>query len=156
MNSKQSRGKNWTSAEDEALCYAWLEVSQDPIVSTNQKAETLYGKIQLKFVEICRTTNVAIDPELRGEKGIKSRWSVINKGVSKFAGCLAQVNSRRQSGSSPEDILQEALLLYNTKEKVPFGFMHCFKILENAPKWSQYAATNKVCYFFYLECGQVE
>nr|XP_029720682.1 uncharacterized protein LOC109423072 [Aedes albopictus] len=29
-------------------------------------------------------------------------------------------------------------MLYNTKENAPFSLMHCFKILEKAPKWSQH------------------
>lgn len=147
MNSScniKARGKNWTSGEDEALCLAWLDVSQDPIVSTNQKAETLYDRIHQKFAEICREKNLAVDPELRGIKGIKSRWSIVNKGVSKFAGCLAQIKARQQSGASPEDELQQALLLYNTKEKAPFSMMHCFKILVSAPKWSLHIASKQV------------
>lgn len=134
----KSRGKNWMIGEDESLCRAWLDISQDPVVSTNQKAETLYAKIQQKYAEICRENNVATDPDLRGVKSIKSRWCFINKGASKFAGCLSQIKSRQQSGASPEDVLHQALLLFSTKEGGPFNLMHCFKILEHAPKWSQY------------------
>lgn len=146
MNSKHhtTRGKNWSTNEDEALCRSWLDVSQDPVVSTNQKSETLYRRIRQKFVEICQETNVAIDFELRGEKGLKSRWSVINKGVCKFVGCVTQITSRQQSGFSPQDVLREALLLYSTKEKSPFSLMHCYHILKDAPKWSQYVALTKV------------
>lgn len=58
--------------------------------------------------------------------------------VSKFAGCVAQINARPQSGASPEDNLKKALALYATTEKTSFTMMNCFRILESAPKWQQY------------------
>nr|XP_029717001.1 uncharacterized protein LOC115260207 [Aedes albopictus] len=58
--------------------------------------------------------------------------------VSKFAGCVAQINARPQSGASPEDNLKKALALYATTEKTSFTIMNCFRILESAPKWQQY------------------
>ena len=32
----------------------WLDVSQDPIVGTNQKTEHLYEKVCGKYLEICK------------------------------------------------------------------------------------------------------
>ncbi|XP_058828373.1 uncharacterized protein LOC131688218 [Topomyia yanbarensis] len=138
MSTSKPRGKNWTHLEDEALCQAWLHVSQDPIVGTNQKSENLYGTIFDKFIEICSENCVSAQPDLRAPSGIKGRWHFINKSVSKFAGCMTQINASQQSGASPEDNLKKALTPYVTKEKSPFMMMHCYRILESAPKWQQY------------------
>ncbi|XP_062556802.1 uncharacterized protein LOC134221629 [Armigeres subalbatus] len=137
MSASKPRGKNWTQLEDEVLCKAWLEVSQDPAVGTYQKTEKLYARIFEKFVEICTMDGVP-NSELRAPSGIKSRWHTINKCASKFAGCLAQINARPQCGASPEDNLKKALALYATKEKAPFTLISCYRLMESAPKWQQY------------------
>ena len=71
MSASKPRGKNWTNLEDETLCRAWLNVSQDPIVGTNQKIENLYGRIFEKFVEVCTENSVVINPEQGAPSGIK-------------------------------------------------------------------------------------
>lgn len=141
MSESKPRGKNWTVLEDETLCQAWLEVSQDPVVGTNQRTETLYSRVYEKFVEICTEKTASVVPEQRTASGIKGRWHFINKSVSKFAGFMAQVSARRQSGASPEDNLKMALTLYATKEKSAFTLMHCYRILGCAPKWQHYHET---------------
>lgn len=78
MSASKPRGKNWTPMEDEALCRAWLEVSQDSIVGTNQRTENLYARIFEKFLEYCTENDVPGNPELRAPSGIKSQWHSIN------------------------------------------------------------------------------
>ncbi|XP_055589263.1 uncharacterized protein LOC129741547 [Uranotaenia lowii] len=137
MSSQKTRGKNWNQKEDEALCRAWLDTSQDPAIGINQRVDNLYERIHCKYTEILGESNSITFPE-RAPNGLKSRWHHINKCVSKFVGCLAQINNRQQSGASPEDILKQALTLFATSEKTPFALMNCYRILESAPKWQQY------------------
>ncbi|XP_055643784.1 uncharacterized protein LOC129779987 [Toxorhynchites rutilus septentrionalis] len=137
MSAMKSRGKNWCPDEDEALCRAWLDVSQDAAVGINQRADNLYDRIHTKFLEICVDNGVISIPE-RNSNSLKNRWHHINKCVSKFAGCLAQINGRQQSGASPEDAFKKALTLYATSEKTPFNLVNSYRILESAPKWQQY------------------
>ncbi|XP_020272637.1 protein CLP1 homolog [Asparagus officinalis] len=40
-----SRGKAFSHKEDQVLCSAWLNVSQDPILGTNQRKETMWVRI---------------------------------------------------------------------------------------------------------------
>ena len=70
MMASKAHGKNWFHLEDEALCRAWLDVSQDPIVGTNQKTEHLYEKVYEKYLEICKANGVGDHPELRAPSGI--------------------------------------------------------------------------------------
>ncbi|XP_055523031.1 uncharacterized protein LOC129717204 [Wyeomyia smithii] len=138
MSASKLRGKNWTIEKDEALCIAWLNVSTDVVVGINQNTANLYNRIYENFIEICTAKVVSSNPELRAPKGIKARWHQINKAVCKFAGCIAQITNQQQSGASPEDILKQALTLFASTEHSSFSLMHCFKILESAPKWQQY------------------
>lgn len=126
------------------MCIAWLNTSQDASVGTNQRAKTMYDRVYNNFLEICSEKQVPANPELRAPSGIKARWHHISKMVSKFAGSLAQIENRCQSGASPEDVVKEAVALFATKEKTTFTLMHCFIILHGAPKWQQYH-TVKVC-----------
>lgn len=138
------RGANWTTQEDEALCIAWLNTSQDASVGINQRATTLYDRVYQHFLAICTEKQIPGNPDLRAPKGIKARWHYISKMVSKFAGCLAQIENRCQSGASPEDMLKQAIALFSNKEKTAFALMHCYMILQSAPKWQQYHSV-KVC-----------
>ncbi|XP_055528042.1 uncharacterized protein LOC129720580 [Wyeomyia smithii] len=137
-SASKLRGKNWTIEEDEALCTVWLNVSTDAMVGINQNTENLYNRIYENFIEICTAKVVSSNPELRASKGIKARWHQINKTVCKFAGCIAQITNQQQSGAPPEDIFKQALTLLASTEHSSFSLMHCFKILESAPKWQQY------------------
>lgn len=136
-NSKhRGKGKGWSSGEDRAICKAWLDVSQDPIVSVNQKNDTMYARILLKFKDICATDGVAgEDYKSRTAQAIKSRWAKISRAVSKFVGYLSTIEKENQSGASPTDMVQNACVLYTRKENAPFSVMHCYEILHNAPKW---------------------
>lgn len=149
--SAPKRGSNWTTPEDEALCIAWLNTSQDASVGINQRAKTMYDRVYMNFLEICVEKQVPGTPELRAASGIKARWHHVSKMVSKFAGCLAQIENRRQSGASPEDVLKQAIALFATTEKTAFTLMHCYIILQSAPKWQQYHTVKVLSYFLYFQ-----
>lgn len=139
-----SRGKNWSSVEDEALCMAWLDVSQDPIISVDQKADTFYERVFASFSTVCKEKRLLIDPDTRGPTSLKARWSIILRSVNKFCGFYAQVRSRNQSGTTLSDQLTEALVLYKEDQKTNFQLMHAYRILESAPKWKEFIKQKEV------------
>ncbi|EDS42091.1 conserved hypothetical protein [Culex quinquefasciatus] len=141
--SAAKRGPNWTNEEDESLCEAWLNCSQDSIVGIQQKSDTLYERVCETFVEICNQKGLGNNPGLRAPSGIKARWHVISKACSKFAGNLAQVINRQRSGATPQDNINEALILYKKDTNHSFTHMTSFRILQNAPKWIIYESNLK-------------
>uniref|UniRef100_A0A8D8IQD4 Glutathione S-transferase T3 n=2 Tax=Culex pipiens TaxID=7175 RepID=A0A8D8IQD4_CULPI len=141
--SAAKRGPNWTNEEDESLCEAWLNCSQDSIVGIQQKSDTLYERVFETFVEICNQKGLGNNPGLRAPSGIKARWHVISKACSKFAGNLAQVINRQRSGATPQDNINEALILYKKDTNHSFTHMTSFRILQNAPKWIIYESNLK-------------
>lgn len=143
INASQSvnrRGSNWTIPEDEALCVAWLNTSQDATLDEHYRMQTLYKRVHERFLEICTEEEVSANPELRAPTGIKARWHQINKLVSKFVSYLSQVQKQPQSDDPPKDLIKQSMALFAATEKSSFTLMHCFVILENAPKWQQYNA----------------
>lgn len=53
----------------------------------------------------------------RNKQGMMNRWTRLNHAVSKFAGCMAQIQERRESGLNDEDKKNRALQLYHQNEK---------------------------------------
>ncbi|XP_055615177.1 uncharacterized protein LOC129761481 [Toxorhynchites rutilus septentrionalis] len=136
--SASKRGSNWTIPEDEALCLAWLNTSQDASVGINQRSQAMYDRVYGSFLEICTEKSVPGNPELRAPSGINARWHHISKMVSKFVGCLAQIENRCPSGATSEDFIKQAVTLFALTEKSFFTLMHCYVLLQNAPKWLLY------------------
>ncbi|KAF9624296.1 hypothetical protein IFM89_009204 [Coptis chinensis] len=60
---------------------------------------------------------------------------MINKGVSKFVGYMAQLENNRPSGTSIQDMMVRARVAYQDQEGSPFPFDHCYLMLKDTPKW---------------------
>lgn len=65
------RGRNWSQFEDEALCLAWLNISQDPITSVDQEVDTFYERILYTFWKICSEKAVSVDPNISSAQSVK-------------------------------------------------------------------------------------
>ncbi|RYR57173.1 hypothetical protein Ahy_A05g022909 isoform B [Arachis hypogaea] len=79
------------------LISGWLNVSTNPVVSTDQKEETFWSRIHSYCVEFCSDI-------IRGVVACKKRWYKINKTVAQFAGCYDQASRNIRSGSNADDI----------------------------------------------------
>lgn len=143
---KRVRGKNWSAVEDETLCQAWLDISQDPIISMDQKVDTFYERVLPSFSAISQEKGLPIDLDTRTPSSLKARWGTIQRSVNKFCGFYAQVRQRKRSGTNQSDQINEALVLYKADQKINFQLMHAFKILENAPKWKGTICQKEVCF----------
>jgi len=56
--------------------------------------------------------------------------------VHKFATCYKQAYSRKKSGSSEDDIMEDALAIYAHDTSSRFMLVSAWKLLKNEPKWS--------------------
>jgi hypothetical protein len=66
-------------------------------------------------------------------------WSIIKHDVAKFTGVRKQVSSNKESGLSPDDVLQNALELYKVKhpKQHSFVFLQCWLNLKEVPRWME-------------------
>ncbi|KAK9748422.1 hypothetical protein RND81_02G056200 [Saponaria officinalis] len=118
-----SMGKNCFSVvEDEALISAFLRVSTDCTVGTNQKMTQCGG---------IRDRNSGM---------LGSRFRRISAPIMKWVACYEEAARRRTSGMSEDDIIKEAMLIYS-----PYGtikFMHAWILLRTHNKASHCQVEN--------------
>ncbi|PLW25448.1 hypothetical protein PCANC_27251 [Puccinia coronata f. sp. avenae] len=128
---KITRQRNYSNREDIQLCELWLDVTQDPVVGTNQTGDGFWNRITKKYM-------IAILDPLQTPVGLKSRRCTLQGAINKFSACVKQIEHRNQSGATNEDKLTYALCLYSQTHRKAFAHVACCKILVNAPKWNEY------------------
>ncbi|XP_072064342.1 uncharacterized protein [Arachis hypogaea] len=127
-DQRQDSIQHWHWKEDEMLISAWLNVSTDPVVGTDQKGETFWCQIHSYCVEFCTDMT-------RGVVACKKRWYKINKAVAQFAGCYDQASRNIRSGSNTDDIKELAYKLYSTNYGQKFTFERHWNMLRLEQKW---------------------
>jgi hypothetical protein len=116
---RRTKEQNFKPDEDLLLCKTWLEISSDPVISTGQRKEGLWARIEKRY------------NKLRGEfpmrlnRALSSIWDKIRAKTGKFAGFYARVLRENQSGLTDNDKvkLHSFVLL-----KYAYGFM-CTKLV---------------------------
>lgn len=91
------RCKNFTVSEDECLVSAYLNISKDPIIGTNQPIKGYWQRITEYFHEHKST------PYDRSQSSLQQRWGDIQKETSRFCGFYVEVERRKQSGLNVDD-----------------------------------------------------
>ncbi|EEC73125.1 hypothetical protein OsI_07135 [Oryza sativa Indica Group] len=93
----KKRSKNFSEQVDKILVSAWLHVSLDPVLGTNQTRAAYWTRIYEHFYKTSKST-----PD-RSQNSLMHRWKTIQENVNKFCGYLSQIEGRRQSGVSIHD-----------------------------------------------------
>nr|XP_017245770.1 PREDICTED: glutathione S-transferase T3-like [Daucus carota subsp. sativus] len=119
----------WKWVEDKLLISAWLNVSIDPLVGTDQKTEAFWDRIH----HYCEEDNPGIIK--RGVVAMKKRWQRINEGAQKFGACYEEAQKTIGSGSNLDDINERAHILHSAKYKKKSNFDRHWFELRRQPKW---------------------
>lgn len=85
------RGKSFTPEQDEAICRAYLSITEDPIIGNSQPRSQFWVRVLQEYKE---KTN----DNQRPEACMKSRWQIIQRCCNKFRGCLKNIEAMHQSG----------------------------------------------------------
>jgi hypothetical protein len=88
------RGQSYTMKEDLLLVSAWLNISMDPVVGSNQSLGAFWQRIESYFHEHKDF------PSTRNKKSLQGRWAFINGMVQKFCGHYARAMRSRRSGTT--------------------------------------------------------
>ncbi|XP_016168043.1 glutathione S-transferase T3-like [Arachis ipaensis] len=110
------------------LISAWLNVSTDPIVGTDQKGKTFWSRIHNYCVEFCSDMT-------RRVVACMKRWYKINKVVAQFVGCYDQSSRNIRSGLNANNIKELAYKLYSTNYGKKFTFDWHSNMLRLEQKW---------------------
>ncbi|XP_074378552.1 glutathione S-transferase T3-like [Apium graveolens] len=119
----------WKWVEDNLLISAWLNVSIDPLVGTDQKAEAFLERIHQYYEE----DNPGVIK--RGVIAMKKRWSRINDGAKKFGACYEKAMKLVGSGSNLKTISDKAHELHLTTYSKKSNFDRHWFELRSQPKW---------------------
>ncbi|CEO94612.1 unnamed protein product (mitochondrion) [Plasmodiophora brassicae] len=128
---RSQRGTNFTDAEDVLLARSWLNVSQDPATGTGQSKDTFWERVEAHF---CSNTSAGE----RSARSLQSKWSTIQREVSKFVGSIfASVKALDESGTNEDEQIEKALTLFKSTnaKNSSFSYLHCWRVLRTVPKW---------------------
>ncbi|KAL3646876.1 hypothetical protein CASFOL_009420 [Castilleja foliolosa] len=107
--NQRERNPNWKIEEDIASCKAWINISEDAEVSTDQQRGKLWDRIREEFIErLGRDSN-------RPTAGLANRWQDIQQVVNKFSGYARTIERAPTSGFNAEDIMVTLLSSSNVQ-----------------------------------------
>ncbi|CAI8600318.1 unnamed protein product [Vicia faba] len=115
--------------EDILLIQSWLNVSKDPIVGVDQKAESFWLRIAANYNQYRGQWREKLGGQL------KCRWHKINGLVQKFVGCYKQAVNGKKSGTSDNDIMASAHAFFAQDEGTTFNLEYAWRLLKDEPKW---------------------
>lgn len=114
---------NYSQAEDEVLVSAYLNISKDPAIGTNQSGKSYWRRISEYYNEHTKA------PTSRTQHSLEHRWGDIQRETSKFCGAYDKVIRLKQSGKSEDDQVRSVSLLPSIRT-VSFKFVtHLFRTL---------------------------
>lgn len=115
---------NYSQAEDEVLVSAYLNISKDPAIGTNQSGKSYWRRISEYYNEHTKA------PTSRTQHSLEHRWGDIQRETSKFCGAYDKVIRLKQSGKSEDDQVRSVSLLLPSIRTVSFKFVtHLFRTL---------------------------
>ena len=137
--------KNYTEEEDLFLCRAYVSVSTDPTVGTNQKGEDFWNKVALKVSDLKNTeSEVQIVGCHRTGESIMNRWQrQIMKAVNKWNKYYKEHKDVNPSGWNEEKFIEAANDSFLQFEGHPFKWAHCIPTLHQLPRMNPLMAHNE-------------
>lgn len=103
---EKERNPNWSKQEDEALCKAWLRISEDAATGTDQSRATLWDRIWNEFNCI-----LGYQTE-RTSTHLMNRWTAIQSRLNKYSGFVRTVERTPTSGYNVEDSVSSVHIFF--------------------------------------------
>ncbi|VFQ73633.1 unnamed protein product [Cuscuta campestris] len=103
--------QKWTPEEECLLASAWADVSEHPIIGSEQTNDAMWNRIEEKFF-----TAMNNDGSYRTRDQLTSKWSHINHKVRKFIGVYEECARSQRSGTNNADVLRLAATRYQDDE----------------------------------------
>ncbi|KAK6164230.1 hypothetical protein DH2020_001094 [Rehmannia glutinosa] len=132
--ASRSRSASYNRNEDIHLCLVYLDISQNPIIGINQSKDQFWSRVEESY----NSTKPYTIVQERSKRSLQCRMQVILQVVSKFRGCVRQIENLNPSGALEQDILTRAmeLLAQNKNYKKGFKFDHVWPILKDIEKFA--------------------
>lgn len=122
-----------------AITRAYIRVSTDPIIGTDQKGATFYKRIYDSYVP-----RKPLSAVVRPFTSVETRVKQLLKECVRFSACFKSVKDMKRSGYTEDDEFWVATALFNNRkvdhprEDVgkPFRFLECWSVLRELPKFA--------------------
>ncbi|CAN6347740.1 unnamed protein product [Urochloa humidicola] len=132
--SRTTKRRHWSHEEEVRLASAWLNNSNDSIRGNDKKGDTFWKDIIAEF-----NSNAPADRQ-RDTNQLKIHWSRLKTVINDFNGCWTKATRVNKSGASDDQLMDEALKMFEVLYKKPFTLIHWWRTLKNQPKWCAYVA----------------
>ena len=135
-SSQKKHRFRFSDEEDKLLIQTWLNISKDPVVGVDQKADSFWGRIKDGYDQY-RGRRIA-----REWSTIKSRWHFLNRHCHWFCGSYQLAVTNKKSGQSEADIMDDAHMLFVQVLKTRLTMEKAWRLLKDEPKWKGEAMNN--------------
>ncbi|CAA0821043.1 DNA binding [Striga hermonthica] len=115
--------------------YAWVTVSQNAAIGTNQNSQTFWKSISEMYEE-ARVDNSKFMGQQRTIESLRNYYMRLNTNVTKWLGAYKEAYSQKSSGMSDADVETIAQKFYSGEKGTKFTHHEVFeKIMRHYPKW---------------------
>nr|XP_051190249.1 glutathione S-transferase T3-like [Lolium perenne] len=129
----KKRSTNYSEEEDVALCHAWMNISHDASVGTNQCKEKFWQRIEEHYRSVVKI------PSYRTQGSLSHRWDAILECCNRWTGTIETVNNSPPSGVLITQYMSLQQEVYKHRNKKgghkAFTLFHYYKELEGNKKW---------------------
>ena len=130
---KQERAPNYSKTEDELLCRAYVNITTDPTVGTDQTSTTFWQRIKDKF-DLLRDGKENVKD--RSWDSLRNRFQkTIQPEMNYFNRYFKQVKEEKPSGVPESHYPEIAADRFKEEKKRKFKHLHCIEILQQLPKF---------------------
>jgi hypothetical protein len=127
-----AKGSHFQIPDDECICKAWVEVSEDEIKGANRKGEEFWTTVATLANEMMAKLR---RPE-RAKDSIQNRFQKkIQPKALVFKAYYKEAMKTEQSGWNEDNYEKCALELYENDEGTKYPFIECSRILKSIPKY---------------------
>ena len=108
-----------------------MYVSTDARRGIGQKKSTFWVAVAAHYAR----NKPAVGPE-RPARSLETKWGDLKASIAKFVGCYEQIKALDKSGRTDDDIIVDALQLFEQKVGRPFAHKHCWLLLRDHPRFA--------------------
>ena len=107
-----------------------MYVSTDARRGIGQKKAAFWVAVAAHYAR-CKP---AVGPE-RPARSLETKWGDLKASIAKFVGCYEQIKALDESGRTDDDVIVDALQLFEQKVGRPFVHKHCWLLLRDHPRF---------------------
>ena len=109
MSTLSQKCVNWTLKEDEALCVAYIQVSENSMKGSSKKERGIWKQVEQKIIDGFN----GAPPNVRSGESYKSRWQkILFPYINKWHACVKRAERRIQSGANRSDQVRFLLRIF--------------------------------------------